>query len=183
MLPAESQRLSIIFGCSLGCLKFLISFQDYLLQKMASCLDCLPNSSSLFLPSLGRKQNHAGSLGRKLFVVQQSQQEEKSAEAKYDGQARQEAKTARLVYILCFYFVSDAKILREDYRIVGTLVGSLPRAPRQNTHLGLPLQLLPEETSLLLEKGKMALEIFLRFKGNRALDKREYMMIIRDNFC
>ena len=115
--------------------------------------------------------------------MQQSQQEEKSAEAKYDGQAQQEAKTARPVYILCCYFVSDAKILREDYRIVGTLVGSLPRAPRQNTHLGLPLQLLPEETSLLLEKGKMALETFSRFKGNRALDKREYMMIIRDNFC
>lgn len=62
-----------------------------------------------------------------------------------------------VVYLLhgnCFIWnASDAKILREDYRIVGTLVGSLPRAPRQNTHLGLPLQLLPEETSLLLEKG------------------------------
>ena len=49
--------------------------------------------------------------------------------------------------------ISDAVTLREYYRIVGVLVGCLPRNPRQNIHLGLPLQLMPEELSLLLNKG------------------------------
>ncbi|KAL5013555.1 hypothetical protein ScPMuIL_007825 [Solemya velum] len=47
----------------------------------------------------------------------------------------------------------DAATLREEHRIVGKLIGCLPRAPRQNVYLGLPLELLPEETSLLLDKG------------------------------
>ncbi|GAB1600854.1 tRNA-splicing endonuclease subunit Sen34-like [Argonauta hians] len=47
----------------------------------------------------------------------------------------------------------DVMILRKQHRIVGTLVGALPRAPYQNSLLGLPLQLSPEEVSLLLEKG------------------------------
>ncbi|KAK7487334.1 hypothetical protein BaRGS_00021423 [Batillaria attramentaria] len=47
----------------------------------------------------------------------------------------------------------DVVMLREHFRIVGVLVGCLPRAPRQNIHLGLPLELMPEETNLLLEKG------------------------------
>ncbi|XP_053382948.1 tRNA-splicing endonuclease subunit Sen34-like [Mercenaria mercenaria] len=47
----------------------------------------------------------------------------------------------------------DVRSLREKFRIVGTLIGCLPRAPRQNAHLGLPLQLIPEEVTLLLENG------------------------------
>ena len=47
----------------------------------------------------------------------------------------------------------DACQLREDYRIVGNLTGCLPQKPRQNVHLALPLQLLPEETTLLKELG------------------------------
>ncbi|VDI75911.1 tRNA-splicing endonuclease subunit Sen34 [Mytilus galloprovincialis] len=47
----------------------------------------------------------------------------------------------------------DSVTLREEWRIVGSLVGCLPRLPRQNNQLGLPLQLLPEETTMLLEKG------------------------------
>ncbi|XP_070209278.1 tRNA-splicing endonuclease subunit Sen34-like [Littorina saxatilis] len=37
--------------------------------------------------------------------------------------------------------------------MVGVLVGCLPRNPRQNVHLGLPVQLMPEELSVLLNKG------------------------------
>ncbi|XP_060111411.1 tRNA-splicing endonuclease subunit Sen34 [Heteronotia binoei] len=48
---------------------------------------------------------------------------------------------------------SDAQRIREEHRIVGTLVGALARKPQQNARLGLPLQLLPEETRLLAEKG------------------------------
>ncbi|EDV23234.1 uncharacterized protein TRIADDRAFT_58307 [Trichoplax adhaerens] len=47
----------------------------------------------------------------------------------------------------------DWKLLRRNYRIVGHLTGSLPRQPKQNTYQGLPLKLLREEATLLLEKG------------------------------
>jgi len=47
----------------------------------------------------------------------------------------------------------DAGFLREDHRIVGTLVGCLPRKPLQNLHLGLPLQLMKQEVQLLVDKG------------------------------
>ncbi|XP_012937445.1 tRNA-splicing endonuclease subunit Sen34 [Aplysia californica] len=45
----------------------------------------------------------------------------------------------------------DAQMLREECRVVGKLSGCLPRAPRQNNHLGLPLQLMPEEARLLVD--------------------------------
>ncbi|KAK9397506.1 tRNA-splicing endonuclease subunit Sen34 [Crotalus adamanteus] len=48
---------------------------------------------------------------------------------------------------------ADARQIREEHRIVGVLVGALPRKPRQNVRLGLPLELIPEEARLLLEKG------------------------------
>ncbi|XP_062993536.1 tRNA-splicing endonuclease subunit Sen34 [Elgaria multicarinata webbii] len=48
---------------------------------------------------------------------------------------------------------ADARRIREEHHIVGTLVGALARKPRQNVRLGLPLQLLPEEAQLLAEKG------------------------------
>lgn len=43
--------------------------------------------------------------------------------------------------------------LRDKWRVVGGLIGALPSQPRQNAQLGLPLKLLPEETTLLLELG------------------------------
>ncbi|XP_069699872.1 tRNA-splicing endonuclease subunit Sen34 [Periplaneta americana] len=42
--------------------------------------------------------------------------------------------------------------IREDHRIVGALIGCLPHLPRQDSFLGLPLVLLPEEVTLLLER-------------------------------
>lgn len=42
--------------------------------------------------------------------------------------------------------------IRQDFRIVGDFIGSLPKYPRQNTFKGLPLCLLPEEVTLLKEK-------------------------------
>ena len=43
--------------------------------------------------------------------------------------------------------------LRRDYRIVGSLIGSLPSKPRQNLVFSLPLVLQAEEVNLLLEKN------------------------------
>jgi len=42
--------------------------------------------------------------------------------------------------------------LREEYRIVGALIGCLAHFPRQDSFLGLPMVLLPEEVTLLLEE-------------------------------
>ena len=49
--------------------------------------------------------------------------------------------------------VADALKLRRSHRIVGNFVGALPCQPHQDIWLGLPLELLPEETTLLLEQG------------------------------
>ncbi|XP_033329777.2 tRNA splicing endonuclease subunit 34 [Megalopta genalis] len=43
--------------------------------------------------------------------------------------------------------------LRKHHRIVGELIGCLPKKPRQDILSGLPLLLQPEEVSLLLEKN------------------------------
>jgi tRNA-splicing endonuclease subunit Sen34 len=43
--------------------------------------------------------------------------------------------------------------LRQKFRIVGSFIGSLPGFLRQNSELGLPLLLMPEEAKLLVEKG------------------------------
>ena len=47
----------------------------------------------------------------------------------------------------------DVLRLRREHRIVGNLIGLLPRAPRQIQFSGLPLQLLPEEVYILTKKG------------------------------
>ncbi|XP_031557852.1 probable tRNA-splicing endonuclease subunit sen34 [Actinia tenebrosa] len=54
----------------------------------------------------------------------------------------------------------DVYTLRTKYRIIGSLVGSLPRRPKQNVFLSLPLLLSKEETTLLLQKK------FARFVKN-----------------
>lgn len=47
----------------------------------------------------------------------------------------------------------DAFKLRSKYRIVGSLIGSLPRKPKQNHCFSVPLLLSQEEVTLLLDKG------------------------------
>lgn len=49
---------------------------------------------------------------------------------------------------------ADIRKCREDVGVVGTLVGSLARQPRQNVRLGRPLEILQEEARLLVETGK-----------------------------
>ena len=49
--------------------------------------------------------------------------------------------------------VDEVIKMRSQYRIVGSLIGSLPRKPRQNNAFSLPLLLSREETTLLLDKG------------------------------
>lgn len=47
--------------------------------------------------------------------------------------------------------------LRERLGVGGRTVGALPRGPRQNSRLGLPLLLMPEEARLLAEIGAVTL--------------------------
>ncbi|KAG9273330.1 tRNA-splicing endonuclease subunit Sen34 [Astyanax mexicanus] len=52
----------------------------------------------------------------------------------------------------------DIRRVREEDGVVGALVGSLARQPRQNVRLGRPLEILQEEASLLLERGRAAVQ-------------------------
>ncbi|XP_072551367.1 tRNA-splicing endonuclease subunit Sen34 [Salminus brasiliensis] len=52
--------------------------------------------------------------------------------------------------------VADIQRAREEDGVVGVLVGSLARQPRQNVRLGRPLEVLQEEASLLLLQGGRA---------------------------
>ena len=61
----------------------------------------------------------------------------------------------------------DARVLREEHRIVGSLVGCLPAHPHQNIHLGLPLQLSKEEVTLLLELGLAQFKKKNNFPGEK----------------
>lgn len=54
------------------------------------------------------------------------------------------------------YLLFDINVvtyLRRAHHICGVLIGSLPQVPSQNVFLGLPLELMPEEAKLLVEKG------------------------------
>ncbi|KAE9400778.1 tRNA-intron endonuclease catalytic domain-like protein [Gymnopus androsaceus JB14] len=48
---------------------------------------------------------------------------------------------------------ADLMKIRSEHHICGLLVGTLPHLSQQNLFLGLPSQLMPEEATLLVEKG------------------------------
>ncbi|KAH0545539.1 hypothetical protein FGG08_000370 [Glutinoglossum americanum] len=54
------------------------------------------------------------------------------------------------------YLVFDIDVityLRAQHHICGVLTGSIPHLPQQNVFLGIPIELMPEEVRLLVEKG------------------------------
>ncbi|KAF2719364.1 SEN34 subunit of tRNA-splicing endonuclease [Polychaeton citri CBS 116435] len=51
------------------------------------------------------------------------------------------------------YDINTITYTRAIHNISGVLIGSLPQAPQQNVFLGIPLELMPEEARLLVEKG------------------------------
>lgn len=51
------------------------------------------------------------------------------------------------------FSVDAATYLRREHNICGVLIGTLPLIPQQNVFLGMPLELMPEEARLLVEKG------------------------------
>ena len=59
----------------------------------------------------------------------------------------------RLAHRYLLYDANTVSYIRREYNICGVLIGGLPQAPQQNVFLGLPLELMPEEARLLVEKG------------------------------
>jgi tRNA-splicing endonuclease subunit Sen34 len=51
------------------------------------------------------------------------------------------------------YDVNAIMHIRREHHMCGVLIGNLPQATQQNILSGIPLELMPEETRLLIEKG------------------------------
>ncbi|OAP62940.1 tRNA-intron endonuclease [Fonsecaea erecta] len=54
------------------------------------------------------------------------------------------------------YLLFDVKIatyLRREHNICGITIGTLPLSPSQNLFLGVPIEIMPEEAQLLVERG------------------------------
>lgn len=62
---------------------------------------------------------------------------------------------------------ADIAVIRTEYRVCGTLLGTLPHLLQQNVFLGVPLVLLPEEAVLLVDKGG---ELSLTSRTKRSYD-------------
>ena len=60
---------------------------------------------------------------------------------------------------------ADIAVIRTEYRVCGTLLGTLPHLSQQNVFLGVPLVLQPEEAVLLVDKGR---EATLPFRTRRS---------------
>ncbi|KAL2349750.1 tRNA-splicing endonuclease subunit sen34 [Cryomyces antarcticus] len=53
------------------------------------------------------------------------------------------------------YLIHDINVItyiRRKYNTTGVLIGSIPQVPQQNVFMGVPLELMPEEARLLVEK-------------------------------
>jgi tRNA-splicing endonuclease subunit Sen34 len=59
----------------------------------------------------------------------------------------------KLAHRYLLYDVNTISHIRAKYNITGVLIGQLPQAPQQNVFSGIPLELMPEEARLLVEKG------------------------------
>ncbi|KAI9368470.1 hypothetical protein BJX61DRAFT_215149 [Aspergillus egyptiacus] len=86
-------------------------------------------------------------------------------------------------YIAGNYFVFSADAatyLRREHHICGVLTGTLPQVPQQNVFTGLPLELMPEEARLLVEKGVACIvdEVHFQKHGMKSLmeaDRSKYL--------
>lgn len=81
----------------------------------------------------------------------------------------------RLAHRYYLYDITSISYLRKYHNILGTFVGTLPQHSQQNVFLGLPLELLAEETRLLVEQGVAFIvdDVELHSKGLRLLKKEE----------
>ncbi|KAJ9204336.1 hypothetical protein DTO164E3_2098 [Paecilomyces variotii] len=78
------------------------------------------------------------------------------------------------------FSIDAVTYLRREHNICGVLIGTLPQIPQQNVFLGLPLELMPEEARLLVDKGVACIvdEKKAHNDGMKALmqeDRRRYL--------
>ncbi|KAL4943280.1 hypothetical protein BDV06DRAFT_143299 [Aspergillus oleicola] len=78
------------------------------------------------------------------------------------------------------FSVDAATFLRREHHICGVTAGTLPQVPQQNVFTGLPLELMPEEARLLVEKGVACIvdEVNFQKQGMKALveeDRKKYL--------
>ncbi|KAL2830789.1 hypothetical protein BDW59DRAFT_14199 [Aspergillus cavernicola] len=78
------------------------------------------------------------------------------------------------------FSVAAVTFLRREHHICGVLTGTLPQVPQQNVFMGLPLELMPEEARLLVEKGVACIvdEVNFQKKGMQSLveeDRKKYL--------
>ncbi|KAI5362997.1 putative tRNA-splicing endonuclease, tRNA intron endonuclease, catalytic domain-containing protein [Septoria linicola] len=92
----------------------------------------------------------------------------------------------KLAHRFVLYDVNHVTYLRREHNISGVLMGTLPQASQQNVFLGLPLELMPEEARLLVEKNVAYIvddtaEHKRNFLGNGLSDeeRRAYQMALR----
>ncbi|KAK2054908.1 SEN34 subunit of tRNA-splicing endonuclease [Colletotrichum caudatum] len=86
------------------------------------------------------------------------------------------------------YLVFDAEdvaIIRRNHNICSVLVGTTPQNPTQNVFLSLPLELLPEEASVLIEKkvGRLVDEASYHWSSLHSPDgvtRRNYITLLKD---
>lgn len=94
--------------------------------------------------------------------IQSDEQRAESSECvdarnKTDGKEKAENQTVNISFCgstPLLWRAADIRKCREEVGVIGTLVGSLARQPRQNVRLGRPLEILQEEARLLVETGK-----------------------------
>src|SRR4051812_42028887 len=81
--------------------------------------------------------------------------------------------------------VNAITYIRREYNICGVLIGSIPQIPQQNVFLGVPLELMPEEAKLLVEKDISFIvdDRQLHLQKLNQLDKFEkmrYLQLVED---
>jgi tRNA-splicing endonuclease subunit Sen34 len=85
------------------------------------------------------------------------------------------------------YLLFDIEVvtyLRRAHNICGVLIGSIPQVPQQNIFLGLPVELLPEEARLLVEKNVAYIVDDLAFHKTKlssldSSDRKAYLESLR----
>jgi tRNA-splicing endonuclease subunit Sen34 len=77
------------------------------------------------------------------------------------------------------FSVDAVTYLRREHNICGVLIGTLPQIPQQNVFLGLPLELMPEEARVLVDKDVACIvDEAKAHDGMRSLleeDRRQYL--------
>lgn len=73
--------------------------------------------------------------------------------------------------------INTVTYIRREHHICGVLIGNIPQAAQQNIFSGIPLELMPEETRLLVEQSHAYLidDVAAHLEGLKLVTKQEKM--------